>query len=465
MIPRSFIGHGNKEDNYIVGSTSGWNKLYGHAGNDRLIGGEKDDTLFGGDGADELTGGNGKDTASYTDSPTAITFDFTTGNHSGYAQGDTFTSIEEIEGTKLSDIFVADSNVGMPFLRGSGGYDVITYANQTSGANIQVSGYHFQIEIIEGSKFSDTIKGGVFDDNIIGGPGADKIDGWVGTNSAWYMSSSSAVEINLTTGRGKGGDAEGDELRFIHNLKGSMFDDILIGDDRNNQIEGGPGNDTIHGGGGDDLLAGNKDTNSVTTTRMGPVKWMEPEKTEPARDLIYGGDGNDTIFTSSKIHYDPATNIKSSEDESRSIAYGENGNDTIHVFSATAYGGNGNDQINGNGPMCTLYGDHGDDRINIFNSCYADGGEGSDTYYVPAKSMVEIQDTGKGGRDTLILQNVKSVIDLYTYRDGNDVYVFSAESVAKGDRTSGVILKDWYNGTKGIEAIQLANGQIFTPDF
>lgn len=463
LVP--FNGHGNELNNKITGSEGGPNNLYGHDGNDVLIGGRRQDVLLGGAGEDQLIGNDGKDTASYLDSPTAITFDFTTGNHSGYAQGDTFTSIEEIEGTKLSDIFIADSNVGMPFLRGSGGYDVITYANQTSGANIHVSGYHFQIETIEGSKFSDTIKGGVFDDNIIGGPGADKIDGWIGINSAWYMSSSSAVEINLTTGRGQGGDAEGDELRFIHNLKGSMFDDILIGDDRNNQIEGGPGNDTIHGGGGDDLLAGNKDTNSVTTTRMGPVKWMEPERTEPARDLIYGGDGNDTIFTSSKIHYDPATNIKSSEDESRSIAYGENGNDTIHVFSATAYGGNGNDQINGNGPMCMLYGDHGDDRINIFNSCYADGGEGSDTYYVPAKSMVEIQDTGKGGRDTLILQNVKSVIDLYTYRDGNDVYVFSAESVAKGDKTSGVILKDWYNGTRGIEAIQLANGQIFTPDF
>lgn len=460
-----FNGHGNELNNTIIGSEDGSNNLYGHDGNDVLIGGKRQDVLLGGAGEDQLIGNEGKDTASYLDSPTAITFDFTTGNHSGYAQGDTFTDIEEIEGTKLSDTFVADSSIDMPFLRGSGGYDVITYSNQTSGANIQVSGYHFQIETIEGSKFSDTIKGGAFDDNIIGGSGADKIDGWIGTNAAWYMSSSSAVEVNLASGRGKGGDAEGDELRLIHNLKGSMFDDILIGDDRNNKIEGGPGNDTIHGGDGDDLLAGNKDPNPLSTIRMGPVTWMEPEKIEPAKDLIYGGDGNDTIFTSSKIYHDPNTNIKISEDESQSIAYGQNGNDIIHVFSATAYGGDGDDQITGNGPMCKLYGEQGDDHLKIFSSCYADGGEGSDTYHISGQSMVEIQDTGKGGKDTLILKNVKSTIDLYTYRDGNDVYIFSAADVAKGDKSSGVILKNWFNDAKSIEAIQLGNGQLFIPDF
>lgn len=456
-VLKPFIGHGNELDNTITGGHAR-NTLYGHGGNDILIGGDKDDILLGGDGKDELIGGKGKDTASYLDSPTGITFNFITGGHDGYASGDKLSEMEVIEGTKYSDTFIADSSSSPPFLIGTGGIDIITYAQQDSPATIKVSGLHYQIETIEGTRYSDDITGGVFDDNIIGGLGADNIHGWVGNNSAWYVNSPAAVTVDLQTGTGEGGEAEGDRLSWIHNLKGSSFNDTLKGDEENNLIEGGPGNDTIFGGGGNDTLCGNKDPRPYTTYKMGTVSWQDIEYAESA-DIIHGGAGNDTIYSSSNIRADIAESY-SSENDVGSIAYGDSGDDVITVFSATAYGGEGNDKLYGYGPNYSLYGDTGDDRLSLYTSGFADGGEGSDTYYVASKTLVTIKDSGKGGRDTLIIRNVKNTSDIYTYRDGDDVYIFSATEVSNGEKRAGVILKDWHAGVKGIEAIVLANDQV-----
>jgi hypothetical protein len=65
------------------------------------------------------------------------------------------------------------------------------------------------------------------DNVLVGGAGADQLDGGGGFNTADYSTSSAAVTVNLATGRGAGGDAEGDTLVNIQQVDGSSYDDTL----------------------------------------------------------------------------------------------------------------------------------------------------------------------------------------------------------------------------------------------
>ena len=78
-------------------------------------------------------------------------------------------------------------------------------------------------------------------DFLTGRAGADDLDGGAGIDDAEYAGSDAGVIVNLTTGSGLGGHAEGDVLANIEYVHGSMFDDHLIGDvDRRRVVEHGP---------------------------------------------------------------------------------------------------------------------------------------------------------------------------------------------------------------------------------
>ncbi|WP_280138438.1 calcium-binding protein, partial [Pseudovibrio denitrificans] len=79
---------------------AGNNTLYGYGGDDILNGGAGSDALYGGAGADQLIGGTGGgDSARYTASPAGVSVNLTTGAVSGgYAEGDTLSGIEYVEG-------------------------------------------------------------------------------------------------------------------------------------------------------------------------------------------------------------------------------------------------------------------------------------------------------------------------------------------------------------------------------
>jgi Ca2+-binding RTX toxin-like protein len=209
--------------------------LFGGGGNDTLNGGDGNDTLQGGAGADQIVGGAGVDTASYTDSPSAVTVSLATGTGSGGdAEGDTLTQIENLAGSAFDDILTGDE-----------------------GANV-----------LAGNAGNDTLSGGGGNDILVGGAGADHLDGGDGTDTASYASSPGAVVVNLLTGTGSGGDAEGDTLVNIENLTGSAFADVLTGDGNANLLDGGAGDDLLTGGaGGDQLIGGaGNDTASYATS-------------------------------------------------------------------------------------------------------------------------------------------------------------------------------------------------------
>lgn len=95
-------------------------------------------------------------------------------------------------------------------------------------------------------------------DWIQGGAGADNMDGGAGIDTVFYYNdfAQTGVHVSLATGLGHGGNAKGDVLINIENLRGTEYDDELEGDAGSNELVGWDDHDTLKGGGGADFLAG-----------------------------------------------------------------------------------------------------------------------------------------------------------------------------------------------------------------
>ena len=132
--------------------------LGGGAGNDTLLGADGNDLLRGDFGADVLNGGDGFDRASYGDSSTGITIDLAdTGLSTGFAQGDSYVSIEAYEATAFADVMFGDDVNNL--LRGMDGDDQIS----GRGGNDNLQGFDGD-DILSGGTGNDTLNGGDGDD-------------------------------------------------------------------------------------------------------------------------------------------------------------------------------------------------------------------------------------------------------------------------------------------------------------
>jgi len=106
---------------------------------------------------------------------------------------------------------------------------------------------NFQANALFGMRGDDTLLGGDGDDTLSGGPGADSLDGGTGIDVTTYAGSLQPVAVDLQSGNGSGGDAEGDTLDDIENLTGSASGDTLVGSDVVNTLIGGSGDDHVFG--------------------------------------------------------------------------------------------------------------------------------------------------------------------------------------------------------------------------
>jgi Ca2+-binding RTX toxin-like protein len=100
-----------------------------------------------------------------------------------------------------------------------------------------------QADVLRGFGGNDLLYGGSGNDTLDGGAGADALIGGPGTDTADYSSSAAGVTVNLLTGLGTGGEAQGDVLTGIENIIGSAQADTLRGDSGANSFTGGAGND------------------------------------------------------------------------------------------------------------------------------------------------------------------------------------------------------------------------------
>jgi Ca2+-binding RTX toxin-like protein len=228
---------GDNAQNVLSGN-KGNDVLKGGGGTDHLWGEEGNDILNGGAGGDKLYGEYGIDTASYADSNAGVLVNLDVGGFGGHAQGDSYFSIENVDGSAYDDFLLGSS--GANGLFGLGGKDQI-----------------------DGGQGDDLIEGGADGDSLTGGDGIDTLS---------YAQSKAAVVINLGNGTAQGGDAANDSFIGFENVTGSKFADAIFGDGLANVLKGGKGADSIFGGLNNDVVEGGWDG-----------------------DTLDGGDGSDTL--------------------------------------------------------------------------------------------------------------------------------------------------------------------------
>lgn len=386
-----------------------------------LYGENGDDTISGsGDARSVLDGGDGND---------LIEDLFGPGGNKIYGRGgnDTIYASTPLSSGSMAGAISPDTIYG-----GDGNDKII------------VSGFHYKFSgLVSGDAGNDTISATQADHaNINGGAGIDNITLTTATNSVIqggdgqdYMNITDVHNSTLNGGADNDtiiGDilssnntingADGnDEIQVSANNSvvsgGNGDDDIHIAATSSGKVNGDAGNDTIslfeQGSEGGHIINGGAGNDSITT--------MAPEVSVVSHsgngsilgsghqdvlktDTIYGGDGNDTIFSKDNdvvsagtgddfvrvgSHYAGITWTKGGSNialgDGNDTALGGNNGDSIS-------GGNGNDSIAGDAGADTLRGDQGNDTIN--------GGAGADVLYGGADADVFVF-KAMDGNDTI----------------------------------------------------------------
>jgi Ca2+-binding RTX toxin-like protein len=282
-------------------------------------------------------------------------------------------------------------------------------------------------DTLYGTSGIDSINGLGGNDVLKGFGGADHLDGGTGWDIAFYDDSPVGVSVNLATGHGFGGTAEGDTLANIEAVYGSAFNDTLTGTNGSNKLDGLSGDDTLDGGFGTDYLNGGDDIDTL--------------KGGGGADVLIGGAGYDTVtYTGSAagVFVSLITNTAAYGDAEgdtfAQIEYitgsahadnlwgdngqnwltGMNGNDTLLGFGGqdfleggygddTLFGMDGGDFLVGGNGADTLDGGAGFDVLDGWTGAdIMRGGIGSDTYFVDTSADRAIEAAGEGTFDQVV---------------------------------------------------------------
>ena len=325
-------GTNNSETiNLFDGVTFGDDVIWGYGGNDSIFGLAGNDYFLGGTGADALHGGIGSDTAGYYTSTAGIMASLSYGvGVGGDAEGDTYFGIENLEGSNYADALVG--NDGNNWLGGGFGDD-----------------------LLDGRDGDDILYAGPGNDTLKGGGGADWLGGLEGIDTASYYESPEGVIVLLGLG-GAGGDAEGDTFQDIENLTGSVYADILWGDDGVNKLMGMDGADVLRGLDGNDTLDGGASADTMEGGTGGDTYYVD----NGADDVIeVAGQGRDQVLTSVSYSLAPGSEVEmlGTTDRGATTAISLGGNEYANTISGNA----GVNIIVGGAGLDTMWGGDGGD--------------------------------------------------------------------------------------------------------
>lgn len=294
------------------------------------------------------------------------------------------------------------------------------------------------VDFVFGGDGDDVIDGGDDGDVLSGGDGGDILNGGEGTDFSVYLSSGTGVDVNLTTGMGSGGSAEGDVLNSIENLIGSVFDDILTGDSGTNRLDGDAGDDVLNGEGGNDVLIGGG-----------------------GADTLNGGDGQDLA---SYFLSDEAVIINLADG---TASGGDAAGDTL-INIENLLGSNYDDILTGDAGNNVISGVSGDDLLD--GGAGADqlnGGEGNDTVtYANSDAGVTVDlrngQTSGGDAEGDRLSSIENVIgsdfdDMFTSGVTDNILTggLGADVFQFVSTTANHVISDFGNGDDLIDLTHL----------
>ncbi len=251
---------------------------------------------------------------------------------------------------------------------------------------------------LDGGAGNDTLSGGAGDDILTGGSGVDLVQGGAG-NDTLLTSSDGIWSANfacLNSGS-PGNPGSGQKVMISGAIRN--FD----------AFDGGTDNDTLKGGSGNDIIVLD-DSYSASPNGYSP-RFVGIERIE-------GGGGNDVVdLTSSVFAYGNVT------------LDGGDGNDTLWSSSGNdlLLGGAGNDSLDGGAGSDVLQGGAGNDTLlDTLGTNVFDGGLGND---VLTDGNGASWLAGGAGNDSL---NLGRGADLVAFNrgDGADAVLFGAEALA-----------------------------------
>jgi Ca2+-binding RTX toxin-like protein len=225
--------------------------------------------------------------------------------------------------------------------------DIVSVVGTQFNDSYDAAGY---FSTVSGLGAFNEFDGGAGDDTIIGN-GATRVS---------FISAFAPVTVNLgATGNASGIASGFDTLTNVFSVRGSNFDDTLIGSTSNDTFEGRGGFDTINGGDGFDLVRYDNGSN-------GPGSFIASALGDFTASA--GGHQTDTLLNIESIR---GTNFGDLFDGSASgTGYtfdGRGGNDTLvgSQGNDVLLGGDGNDLLRGGLGADFLDGGLGEDRFDF----------------------------------------------------------------------------------------------------
>jgi len=407
------IGQVGGTDTIHINGSAGSNNIVGTAQDDLIAGNGGDDIIEALAGKNRVDGGMGVDTASYVHATAGVTVNLS-----------------------------------------------VTGAQNTIGAGIDTL---LQMENLTGSAFNDTLVGSAATNIIEGGLGNDSINGAAGSDTASYEHAPSGVSVNLAFSAAQNTLGAGvDTLTQIENLRGSAFNDTLVGNAGSNIIEGGPQNDTINGGAGFDTASYEHSTAGVTvslgvttaqnTLGAGIDTLISIENLtgsafndtligNSGSNIIEGGPGNDNVNGGAGIDTASYARAPSGVVVNLGLTGPQNtvgaGVDTLAAIE-NIVGSGFNDVLNGNGAANVIDGGAGKDTVT--------GGLGADVFV-----FARLTDMSVGA-------NRDVITDFTTGVDRIDLWRIDANTKQAGDQAFTFIGASSFSGVPG--QLRFSNGVL-----
>ena len=357
-------------------------------------------------------------------------------------------------------------------LTGGGGYR--DFFNAGAGDDL-VLGSDGTIDFLYGDAGDDTLRGYGGNDRLRAQVGNDVFDGGDGIDRVDFITKATGtategvhVDLNIEGVPQFVSASQGwDTFISIEEVRGSTFNDTLIGNEGGNFIVGGAGapftdmGDLILGKGGDDALLG-IDGNDTISGGTG-ADYLEGGDGKDRLDggseddVLVGSAGDDSLIGGSgNDFFDPGEGndrIDAGSGDDLVESGSGNGNDTIAGGDGrdTIYGGEDNDSASGGAEADELSGRGGNDILNgDFGNDYIAGEDGDDTM------------RGGTGNDLML----GSIGDDQIFGDANDDWLRGDEGddTLRGGTGSDIYVQEANTGFGGFDIVVQTEGNATSID-